>query len=300
MLRATFVLVLTLVASAATPRKWIVPDFRDLTIKTRITEGLTPPRETTWFLKGPRSRFENRVPSLHLLGKGPRPGHRPLGRASQVDASGFTSAFISQCDLRTVYHLQPFWKTYVKMTVPERNHPLVMSSPLQQMLERNPRGPDVTITVDTVDTGERRQMGSYEARHVKTTVTVEPSNGAATKPGKAEVDGWYLDLRGLSCMEQDTPAMPQVSRIMFEVVRNNDHPVLKLLGTAPTGFAVEEKSRRREGGNAIVSQVELLEFSEASVDPSLFEPPPDYTPRKPGQMSAGLQADSDGWINLRH
>lgn len=62
--------------------------------------------------------------------------------------------------------------------------------------EPNETGPEVVVTVDTEDTGERRQMGSFDARRVRTSITVEPSKGAAAKPGTVEIDGWYIDLFG--------------------------------------------------------------------------------------------------------
>jgi len=292
MFRTPLILLLAAVATAApTPRKRIVPNFRDLKVKTRIIEGVAPPRETTWFLKGPRSRVENRIPSMRLLGRGSDPANVPVPM----------SVGISQCDLRTQYLLRPMWKTYIKQTATDRERPPDEISPLKQLMERNARGPEVTITVDSVDTGERRQMGSYEARRVTTTIVVEPSKRAATKPGSTEIDGWYIDLQGLSCWERDTQELPpQVGRIVMEAVRNNDHVIMKQLGTAQRGFTVEEKSTRKEGGNVIVGKVELLEFSEQPLDPSLFEPPADYTARAPGQSLPSPLFDSDGWVKVSH
>ncbi|HUM05260.1 MAG TPA: hypothetical protein VLT90_07355 [Terriglobales bacterium] len=209
---------------------------------------------------------------------------------------------IQQCDLRTVYRLHPFMKSYIKMTVPERQRerPQDEIPPLEQLQMRNLNGPDVTITVDAVDTGDRRQMGSYEARRVKTTITVEPSKRATTKPGTMQVDGWYLDLKGVACFERDTQQPVDVNKIVFEVVRNHDHPIVRLLGNAPSGFAVEQNSTRKEGGNVILGKIELLEFSEQPLDPSLFEPPPDYTQHTPGQGPPGQRVGPDGLIHIQH
>lgn len=294
MFKTPLVLLLSLTASAANHPDWVTPNFHDLKIKTRTTEGLASPRETTWFLKGARTRVESGS-TMRLLGRpGPDPGSKPATTEPM-------SVGIQQCDLRTVYRLHPFLKSYVKMTVPERRHPEEEVSPLEQMQKRNSTGPDVTITVATVDTGERRQMGNYEARRVKTTITVEPGKRATTKPGKTEVDGWYLDLKGMGCSIRDTQQIPEVNKVVFEVVRNNDHPTVKQLGAAQTGFAVEETSTRKEGGNVILGRIELLEFSEQPLDPSLFEPPPDYTQRTPGQAPHMPQVGPDGMIHLnRH
>jgi len=43
----------------------------------------------------------------------------------------------------------------------------------------------VKVTVESVDTGDRRQIGRYTARHVMTTTTTEPSPGASTRASEA-------------------------------------------------------------------------------------------------------------------
>jgi hypothetical protein len=45
-----------------------------------------------------------------------------------------------------------------------------------------PTGGDVTITIDAVDTGERRTMGRYIGRRVITTTKTEPGPGSSVPP----------------------------------------------------------------------------------------------------------------------
>ena len=45
-----------------------------------------------------------------------------------------------------------------------------------------------------------------------------------------------------------------------------DHVVLKHLGTAPHGLAVEETITERSRGNVVKSKVKLVEFSEDELD----------------------------------
>src|SRR5260370_19374340 len=51
---------------------------------------------------------------------------------------------------------------------------------------------------------------------------------------------------------------------------------VKWLGNAPRGYPIEEKSLRTEAGNKTISKVELLEISEAPLNPSIFELPAGY------------------------
>jgi hypothetical protein len=142
--------------------KFVVPNFKDLTIKTRTTFGMSGPSVAISYFKGARQRSEHRPERLRIV-----PPY---------------SATIMQCDLKTEYLLNDNAKTYRKSSWGGRQgHPFLR--------EPNETGPDVVVTVDTEDTGERRQMGSFDARRVKTFITVEPGKGAAAKPGKVEIDG---------------------------------------------------------------------------------------------------------------
>ena len=51
---------------------------------------------------------------------------------------------------------------------------------------------------------------------------------------------------------------------------------VKWLGKAPRGYAIEETSLVTEAGNETISKVELLEISEAPLNPSIFELPVGY------------------------
>src|SRR4029077_7677767 len=129
---------------------------------------------------------------------------------------------------------------------------------------------------------ERRGIGTYEARRIKTTITVEPSKGAATKPGKAEIDGWYLDLPGLHCRAdsagEDRP--PVMDWIILVRAGAHDHVIFKNHGVAPRGLVLEQTATQRQAGNVIVNKTELLEVSDQPLDEALFEVPSDYVPRE--------------------
>jgi hypothetical protein len=59
----------------------------------------------------------------------------------------------------------------------------------------------VRNTIKTVDTGERRQVGSSSARHLITTITTDPSPGASTRPSESVADGWHIDLPPTGCWD---------------------------------------------------------------------------------------------------
>jgi hypothetical protein len=249
-------IVLFAATAAATPpeSKFVVPNFKDLTVKTRITFGMSPPSLATNYFKGARQRNEHHPEHLRI--------------------SPPYSAVIMQCDQKAEYLLNEDAKTYLKHSWGDRQgHPFLR--------EPNETGSEVVVTIDTEDTGERRQMGSFDARRVKTFITVEPSKGAAAKPGKAEIDGWYIDLFGVGCRERDPESIGIPLGPMLPLSDSqHDHVIIKRIGNGQRGYAVGETATTKEGGNTAVKKVELLEFSEQPLDPSLFEVPPGYSPKQ--------------------
>jgi hypothetical protein len=241
---------LLLLADTSLPRL-LVPDFPDLTIKTRTTsDGMETSRETL-YLKGSRQRRE-------YDHRGPH-------------ATRFVS--IRHCDVRKAINLNPEARTYVSSPIQDPSERLSKSRKTAHPIPAT--GPEVTITVDSVDTGERRQFGRLTARRVRVTKRVEPSSGAVMPASTEEVDGWYLDLPGVYCQES-----PARNAILFAQSYPAGSPRARLqvkrLGAAPTGFPIEQTTRHTEAGTTYLTRVELLEFSESAIDPSLFEIPPGY------------------------
>ncbi len=277
MLRAPLIVLLAALTSSPSRSSFIVPNFRDLTIKTRQTHGLMMSTVTTWYFKGARQRTEHSSQIARL----PEP---------------FTS-LIFQCDQRTEIMLHLRDKTYRSFT---------MHSGELKVVERGPAvgnagGPDVTITIDSMDTGERRQVAGYEASHFKTTITVDPSKGASRRAAKTEIDGWYLELPGLDCRESSPREnlIPGAGVGMFEMGfgGGHDHLIVKHVGAMPHGLPISQTATERAEGNVIVNKIELLETSEAPLDESLFEVPADYSPapaREPERHILRMEPAPDG------
>jgi hypothetical protein len=259
---AALLLVIPAISSAQYRVSYLVPNFPDLMIKTRSTFGIQSPRQTVLFLKGPRQRMEY-GPSIALR-----------------DNRSFAMATITQCDQGDVYHLNSFNKTYMMFHERLRDLPQDSTRPTRHLTDSAPAvtGTEVVVTIDSVDTGERRDYGSYQARHVKTTVTVEPGKGADSLPGRADIDGWYIDLPGLNCHEEQMESLlPPMAMVR---PGRHEHRTIKRLGTAPHGFTVQETAKIKEGGNIVINKTELLTISEDQLDPLLFELPEGYTERQ--------------------
>jgi hypothetical protein len=243
-----FLSLLILTVPAQLP-KLVVPNFPDLTIKTRRT-GNRYFNEETLYLKGARQRSEQVMQNV----------------GSRVD-----TVTIAQCDTKLRFNVNSREKTYASFPIEDRATRMKRARPAPQA---EMTGTDVTVTIDTVDTGERRKMGSHELHHVKTTTKVEPGPGAVMQPSLTEVDGWYIDLPGLGCQESRGIGFGY----LVATSGKRDQVQIKRLGTASRGYAIEEATHRTEAGQTTISKVELIEFSEAALDASLFELPAGYSP----------------------
>ena len=230
--------------------KLVVPNFPDLTIKTRGTSGSRYSSEETLYLKGARQRSEHVMQNV----------------ASRVD-----TLTITQCDTKLRFNLNNKEKTYASFPIEDSAERMKRARPTSH---EETTGADVTVTIDTVDTGERRKMGTQELHHVKTTTKVEPGPGAVMQPRLTEVDGWYIDLPGLGCQESRGVGFGYLAATSGK----RDRVQIKRLGTASRGYAIEETTHRTEAGQTSISKVELVEFSEAALDASLFDLPAGYSP----------------------
>ncbi len=239
-----------LLASFTLPHP-VVPNFSDLKIKTRRSGQLSSFTETL-YLKGARQRQEYVYDELFNL----------------------SPASISRCDDRKRIDLNVDAKLYAEVPIADWSQQRKGARPVPP---GEMTGAEVTITTDSVDTGERRKLGTYIARHVRITIKVEAGPGAATPSSMEERDGWYVDLPGLGC--QDSGQGIGFLHASFRPAgRPQDRIHVRRLGTAPAGFAIEETTKRTENGSSTTGKVELVEFSEAPLDDALFDVPAGYSP----------------------
>src|SRR5690606_37652307 len=122
------------------------------------------------------------------------------------------------------------------------------------------------------DTGERKKMFGYPARHLIITTVMEPSADACNKkPMKMETDGWYIDFElEFNCYDAtynysgDRYGQPGGCQ---------DKMNFKQIGTAKRGYPVYEKMTMfdESGKETFTSVSEVVELSKATLEPSLFD-----------------------------
>lgn len=199
------------------------------------------------------------------------------GKRQRTETNNGQMIMIQQCDLRRniqimtpakVYMIQPYDEPSTSTTANT-------ASPASQPSTVK-KGGVVTSTITTKDTGERKQMFGYTARHIITTMEMKSSTDAcSTVNTKMEIDGWYIDAAfALDCDSSRayTNYRPQGSGGC------QDRYETKTIGAARKGYPVWEKTTMfgPDGAQSFSSINEVVEFSQATLDPSLFEIPEGY------------------------
>ena len=199
------------------------------------------------------------------------------GKRQRTETMNGMMISLTQCDLRRGVQINPNTKTY--MINPFNTTVETVTKPAATTVDKNgvvQSGGTVTMTITTKDTGERKQMFGYTARHLIITMETVSSPDACTKSNsKMVTDGWYIDFETqFDCGDS----------VSYGGYRNPNKPtcqdkyVTKNSGAGKRGYPVYEKMTMfGEDGKEITSYVtEVVELSKATLDATLFELPEGY------------------------
>ena len=191
---------------------------------------------------------------------------------------GATSVNIIQCDMRRTIQVndtaRKYFITPMDSDSSSTDDTSTVGAPPTAAAQR---GGVVNMTVTTVDTGERKEMFGFTARHLKRTTITEPSPDACNQQRmKVETDGWYINLEyGLACESASRPT--QMGPRSAQGCR--DRYQYRRTGPTNLGFPlVETTTMYGEDGRATFTMMkEVLEISRQSLDAALFDIPAGYT-----------------------
>lgn len=198
---------------------------------------------------------------------------------------------IEQCDLqRTIkindkkklYFIIPFAKD-AEEVIDEDAKPATKPKPAVPDKNVAKKGGTITMWYTITDTGERKKMNGFIARHIWTYQKIKPSPDACTMKDSIiiKTDGWYIDLPQFNCPERysaSTPNMNPEQRKPDCV----DKFVTRRKGKGKLGFPLTETRTIIMGGanpqmSEFETKLETLEFITTKLDSMLFEIPPGYT-----------------------
>lgn len=216
------------------------------------------------------------------------------GKRSRTEMSGGQMITIQQCDLRRDIQIMPQAKAYTirSYNTGEAAHATTQAAGSQPVGVT--KGGVITSTVTTRDTGERKQMFGYTARHIITTIETKSSPDACTPmDSKMETDGWYIDAAfALDCDIERASAyhMPQQRSDC------QDRYETKTIGAAKRGYPVWEKMTGfdKDGRESFSMVNEVVELSQSTLNASLFDAPVDYREVKDFSGASLMAAVSGG------
>ncbi|HET6840259.1 MAG TPA: hypothetical protein VFK06_01000 [Candidatus Angelobacter sp.] len=148
-------------------------------------------------------------------------------------------------------------------------------------------GGTLQIWIDSVDTGERREIFGRPARHIITKERRIASPGACSANSESQTDGWYVDMTVLPEWRQPKKkgdgvvvssilsagnCLNKVDKI--EVHHAGIDPGFPVKVTTTLQSDVKERDRARTVTSTWGSEV--VELHAGPLDPALFEVPPDF------------------------
>jgi hypothetical protein len=199
-------------------------------------------------------------------------------RSEMKLGSGMDIINVTQCDLKRTIQISDNTRKYVITPMATSDSPAnTGGASAANTTEPSRRGGVMTYTTTSVDTGERKEMFGFQARHVKKTIAIESSPDSCNPMKmRMETDGWYIDFSfGLKC-DVGAPGMmggPQPrGGGCRDTVRINQQ------GSARTGYPLVETttSYGPDGRVAFSSTKEVVELSRDPLDAALFDIPAGY------------------------
>ena len=196
---------------------------------------------------------------------------------------------MSRSDLRRTVQISDSARKYVITPMDTADATATSGAgPASTVSEPSRRGGLVTYTSTAVDTGERKEMFGFQARHVKTSLAIESSPDACNPfKQRMETDGWYIDFAfGLNCEHNAAPMMggPSPRGGCRDRVKFNRQ------GAARTGYALQETttSYGPDGQVVFTTTKEVVELSREPLDAALFDVPAGYTEAQSSQELYGM------------
>jgi hypothetical protein len=253
-----FALILSLVAATSASA--------DIKMKTRNTSpGNTS--EGTIYIKGARQR------------------------SNQSYGAGFEMITITQCDLKQTVQINDKARTYMVTPMATESSPTTTADrqpPRTSQPTTTRRGGVVTYISAITDTGERKKMFGFTARHIKTSMTVESSPDACHPSRmRSETDGWYIDLEFSFNCDLERPSVASVPQAIKPDCK--DEIRFKRSGAGKLGYPVLVTSTiYLDGGQTHTSTTEVVELTTTPLEASLFEVPAGYTEAKSYQELMGV------------
>jgi hypothetical protein len=220
---------------------------QDLHIKKSITVGGNFVSSTETSIKGARERSVNQGPNGSTI-------------------------TLRQCDLKRTLTLNEQAQTYLVNPDPQDENALKAAALATGAPAADSPGGKIVVTTTITDTGERKTLYGYQARHLKAKVVQEPSPDACNQVRQAfEIDGWFADIaKEQSACATFAPPVQQENGC-------NDKIIARRFGSGKPGYPMQENITMptADGGTMTVG-ILTSEISKQQLPAEMFDVPAGY------------------------
>lgn len=216
---------------------------QQLKIDKSITVGGNSVSKSETSISGPRERIVNQATTGNTL-------------------------TIRQCDLKQTVHINEQGRAYLIVKDAQGDS---APKPAAMVNGATPAG-YITETAAITDTGERKTIYGYPARHLKVRVKTESSQNACSQVNQSyEVDGWYTDIG------KEMSACDEFLRPVSQAEGCNDRVIRKRSGSGKPGYPLSETiTMHGVDGSSMEIVVRTSEITKLDLEPSLFDIPPGF------------------------
>lgn len=179
---------------------------------------------------------------------------------------------LRQCDLKRTLTLNEQAQTYLVNNDPQDENAAKAAALVMGNSAPEAQGGKIVVTTTITDTGERKTMYGYQARHLKAKVTQEPSADACSQVRQSfEIDGWFADV---------TKEQSACAALAPPVQQSNgctDKVISRRMGSGKPGYPLQENITipTPDGGTTTVGII-TSELTKQSLPDELFDVPAGY------------------------
>jgi hypothetical protein len=240
----------------------MVAQAQDLNIKKNISVGGYVVSSTETALKGSRERTVSQ------------------------GANGSTIT-LRQCDLKRTLTLNEQAQTYMAINDPQDENAARAAALATGSAATEASGGKVIVTTTVTDTGERKTLYGYQARHLKAKVVQEPSAEACTQVRQSfEIDGWFADIN------KDQAACATIAPPVQQGKGCSDVVIARRTGSGKPGYPLQETiSMPAPDGSTMTVSIQVSDLSKQALPAELFEVPAGYRQvSSVAELNGGLPA----------
>jgi outer membrane lipoprotein SlyB len=220
---------------------------QDLHIKNSISVGGNFVSSSETSIKGARERSVNQGPNGSTI-------------------------TLRQCDLKRTVTLNEQAQTYLVSNDPQDENAARAAALATGAPAAEASGGKITVTTTVTDTGERKVMYGYQARHLKAKVVEEPSPDACNQVRRSfDIDGWFADI------SKEQAACAQIAPPVQQGAGCHDTVIARRVGSGKPGYPLRETiAMPAPDGSTTTVTIQISELTKQELAPEMFDVPAGY------------------------